>query len=288
MPPNFCLPETEIVTQKAFVIGHPIAHSRSPLIHGTWLREHKIDGTYEAIDVAPDALPEFFDRLRGGAFVGGNVTIPHKEAVFALCDSVDALARTIGAVNTLVVRDGRVEGSNSDYLGFLGNLDAGLPSWAEIPGDAVVIGAGGAARAILVALRERFPGTIHVLNRTPANAEALIAEIEGPFAAHGLDAFATLAPGAALLVNTSAVGMHGTRFEGLDLGLLPQTALVTDIVYTPLVTPLLAAAQARGLRTVDGLGMLLHQAVPGFSAWFGVQPDVTPHLRARIEATLDH
>jgi shikimate dehydrogenase len=276
------------VTTKAFVIGHPIAHSRSPLIHGTWLAEHGIDGSYEAIDVAPADLPAFFDRLRSGEFAGGNVTIPHKEAVFALCDSVDPLATTIGAVNTLVVRDGKVHGSNTDYLGFLGNLDAEAAGWSDGPADAMVIGAGGAARAVLVALRRRDGGKVHVLNRTIGNAQALVDDIDGPFEAHGFDAFDELAPQTGLVINTSSIGMHGTRFDWLDLALLPETALVTDIVYAPLITPLLADARARGLRTVDGLGMLLHQAVPGFEAWFGVRPTVTPALRARIEATLEH
>ena len=276
------------MTKKAFVIGHPIAHSRSPLIHGTWLAEHGIDGSYEPIDVAPDALPDFFARLRNGEFVGGNVTIPHKEAVFDLCDSVDDLARTIGAVNTLIVRDGKVHGTNTDYLGFIGNLDAGAPGWSDGPDDALVIGAGGAARAVLVALRRRHGGKVHVLNRTLANAQALVAEIDGRFEAHGFDAFPALAPRIGLVVNTSSIGMHGSRFDWLDMNLLSPKTLVTDIVYTPLVTPLLAEAKARGLPVVDGLGMLLHQAVPGFAAWFGVTPEVTPGLRARIEASLDH
>jgi len=276
------------VTTKAFVIGHPIAHSRSPLIHGTWLAEHKIDGTYEAIDVAPADLPAFFERLRSGEFAGGNVTIPHKEAVFALCDEVDPLARTIGAVNTLVARDGKVFGTNTDYLGFLGNLDAEAPGWSDGPNDAIVIGAGGAARAILVALRRRNGGKVHVLNRTLANAQALVEEIDGPFEAHGFEDFAALAAHTGLVVNTSSIGMHGTRFDWLDMSLLPKNSLVTDIVYTPLVTPLLEDAAAHGLQTVDGLGMLLHQAAPGFSAWFGVEPKVTPELRARVEATLGH
>ena len=276
------------MTAKAFVIGHPIAHSRSPLIHGTWLAEHGIDGTYEAIDVAPDALPGFFARLRAGEFAGGNVTIPHKEAVFALCDHVDELARMIGAVNTLVVHEGKVHGTNTDYLGFLGNLDANQPGWSDGPDDAMIIGAGGAARAVLVALRRRNGGKVHVLNRTLVNAQALVDEIDGPFQAHGFDAFAELAPSTGLVVNTSSIGMHGSRFDWLDMRLLPKSTLVTDIVYTPLETPLLAAARAQGLRTVDGLGMLLHQAVPGFAAWFGVEPEVTPQLRARVEATLDH
>ena len=276
------------MTTKAFVIGHPIAHSRSPLIHGTWLKEHGIDGSYEAIDVAPADLPAFFERLRAGEFAGGNVTIPHKEAVFALCDSVDDLARMIGAVNTLVVRDGKVHGTNTDYLGFLGNLDANAPTWSDGPNDALVIGAGGAARAVLVALRRRNGGQVHVLNRTLANAQALVEEIDGPFSAHGFEDFADLAPRIGLVVNTSSIGMHGTKFDWLDMSLLPKTTLVTDIVYTPLETPLLAEARAHGLRTVDGLGMLLHQAVPGFAAWFGVTPKVTRQLRALVEATLDH
>jgi shikimate dehydrogenase len=276
------------VTTKAFVIGHPISHSRSPLIHGTWLAEYGIDGSYEAIDVAPAALPAFFTRLRSGEFAGGNVTIPHKEAVFALCDEVDPLARRIGAVNTLVVRSGKVFGSNTDYLGFLGNLDAAMPGWSEGPDDAMVIGAGGAARAVLVALQRRNGGKVHVLNRTLANAQALVDEIDGPFQAHGFDAFAALAPRTGIVINTSSIGMHGSRFDWLDLSLLPRQALVTDIVYVPLETPLLAEARACGLRTVDGLGMLLHQAVPGFEAWFGLRPEVTPQLRARIEATLAH
>lgn len=275
------------MTSKAFVIGHPIAHSRSPLIHGQWLKEHAIDGSYEAIDVAPADLPAFFERLRRGEFAGGNVTIPHKEAVFALCDSVDPLATTIGAVNTLVVRDGKVHGTNTDYLGFPGNLDANAPGWSDGPNDALIIGAGGAARAVLVALRRRDGGKVHVLNRTLEKAQALVDEIDGPFEAHGFDAFPALARHIGLVVNTTSIGMHGSRFDWLDLGLLAETTLVTDIVYTPLVTPLLADAEAHGLKTVDGLGMLLHQAVPGFEAWFGTRPSVTPALRALVQATLE-
>jgi shikimate dehydrogenase len=276
------------LTIKAFVIGHPIAHSRSPLIHGTWLAEYGIDGSYEPIEVTPDALPDFFTRLRTGEFAGGNVTIPHKEKVFALCDSVDPLARSIGAVNTLLVREGAIHGTNTDYLGFLGNLDQNFPLWDRNLNEAIVLGAGGAARAVLVALASRGLGKIHILNRTLDKAEALAGEIEGPFEAHRLADFQRLAPKAGLLVNTTSIGMHGSGFDGLVLDALPAAALVTDIVYTPLQTPLLAEAKALGLATVDGLGMLLHQAVPGFEAWFGVRPEVTPDLRAAIEATLEH
>ncbi len=276
------------MTTKAFVIGHPIAHSRSPLIHGTWLAEHGIDGSYEPIDVAPEALPAFFERLRSGEFAGGNVTIPHKEAVFDLCDSVDPLARTIGAVNTLVVEGRRVRGTNTDYLGFLGNLDAAAPGWSDGLETAVVLGAGGAARAILVALQARGVGSILLLNRTRETAERLASELPGEIVPAGLADFNHVASPAGLVVNTTSIGMHGSRFEGLDLSVLRPGSLVTDIVYVPLETPLLADARALGLRTVDGLGMLLHQAVPGFEAWFGTRPSVTPALRARIEATLEH
>jgi shikimate dehydrogenase len=276
------------MTRRAFVIGHPIAHSRSPLIHSTWLKSYGIDGSYEAIDVAPDALTDFFARLRSGEFAGGNVTIPLKEPVFSLCDSIDPLARTIGAVNTLVVRDGRIAGSNTDYLGFLGNLDQTAPGWSDTLESAIVLGAGGAARAVLVALASRGVKSIHILNRTAEKAVTLAREIEGPLQGHPLSDLARLAPAAGLLVNTTAVGMHGTAFPDLPLSVLPTTALVTDIVYTPLQTPLLVAAGALGLKTIDGLGMLLHQAVPGFEAWFGKRPEVTPQLRATIEATLGH
>lgn len=273
--------------KKAFVIGHPIKHSRSPLIHGTWIAEHGIAGSYEAIDVAPEQLPAFVERLRQGEFAGGNVTIPHKEAVFALCDSVDPLATTIGAANTLVRQaDGRIHGFNTDYMGFLGNLEQNAPGWAEGLERAIVLGAGGAARAIVVALREQGVPEIVLLNRTAQKADALAREIRGPFVPGALADYARYASGAGLVVNTTSIGMHGTRFEDLDLRLLPKTALVTDIVYVPLVTALLADARALGLRTVDGLGMLLHQAIPGFEAWFGVRPEVTPALRAKVEATL--
>ena len=272
--------------KRAFVIGHPINHSRSPLIHGHWLDEHGIDGSYEAIDVAPADLPDFFVRVGAGEFAGGNVTIPHKAAAFAFADELDPLCETIGAANTLVWRPGGVFGFNTDYLGFLGNLDQNAPGWDQDLGGAIVIGAGGSARAILVALKSRNVPTIHLLNRTVEKAQDLALDLEGPIKAGRLSDFAAVAPGTGLVVNCSSVGMHGTSFAGLDLELLPKSAVVTDLVYVPLETPLLAAARKAGLRTVDGLGMLLHQAVPGFEAWFGVRPEVTPALRRLVEATL--
>lgn len=272
--------------KRAFVIGHPIKHSRSPLIHGLWLKTYGIDGSYEPIDVEPQALPALFDRLRAGEFLGGNVTIPLKEEVPPLCDTVDPLAKAIGAVNTLVAGDGKVHGFNSDFSGFLGNLDQAAPGWSAGLERAIVLGAGGAARAVLVALKSRGIGTIHLLNRTPERAQLLADELGGPLHAGSLADFAALAPAAGLVVNTTSIGMHGTRFDHLALERLPKSALVTDIVYVPLETPLLAAARAHGLCVVDGLGMLLHQAVPGFEAWFGVRPDVTAELRRAVEATL--
>ncbi|MEO6013484.1 MAG: shikimate dehydrogenase [Devosia sp.] len=272
--------------KRAFVIGHPIAHSRSPLIHGHWIKQHGIDGSYEAIDVAPADLAAFLNRVAAGEFVGGNVTIPHKEAAFAFADDRDPLAETIGAANTLVHRDGGIFAFNTDYLGFLGNLDQNAPGWDRGLTEAIVIGAGGSARAILVALKSRNIPSIHLLNRTVQKAEDLAIDLEGPIRAGGLGDFARVATGAGLVVNCSSIGMHGSRFEDIDLALLPRSAIVTDIVYVPLETPLLAEARAAGLKTVDGLGMLLHQAVPGFEAWFGVRPEVTLELRTLIEATL--
>ncbi len=272
--------------KRAFVIGHPIAHSRSPLIHNYWLKTYGIDGSYEPIDIAPDRLPDFFDQLRSGVFAGGNVTIPHKEMAFALSDQLDPLAEAIGAVNTLVTGNGVVRGSNTDYMGFLGNLDQAAPGWDRGLKEVIVLGAGGACRAIVVALKSRGVPRIHLLNRTVQKAEDVAIDLEGPILAGSLGDFAGLAPTAGLVINTTSVGMKETRFEHLDLTRLPKTTLVTDLVYVPLITPLLAEAKALGLKTVDGLGMLLHQAVPGFEAWFGRKPEVTPELRALVEATL--
>lgn len=276
--------------KKAFVIGHPIKHSRSPLIHGHWLKTYGIDGSYEAIDVAPEDLPAFLDRIRSGEFVGGNVTVPLKELAFELVDFSDLDTVDLGAFNTLEqlrTADGiAIYGSNTDLYGFLANLDHSAPGWADAVENAIVLGAGGAARAVAAGLSLRIPGRVQILNRTPERAIALAKERGRRMEGHALDAFARLAPHSQLVVNTTTIGMHGTSFESLPLDHLPKTALVTDIVYVPLETPLLAEARALGLRTVDGLGMLLHQAVPGFEAWFGVRPEVTPELRALIEATL--
>jgi shikimate dehydrogenase len=271
------------LSRSAFVIGHPIAHSRSPLIHGFWLRQHHIAATYRAYDVLPPSLGSFFDRMRQGEFVGGNVTLPHKQIALGLCDRLSPSATQIGAVNTLYLEGGQIVGSNSDHFGFVDNLDQQNPGWDHNPGTAIILGAGGAARAIVYALSRRGAKKIVILNRTLKNATALAAEVGDMAQADRLDAFSTYAPGASLLVNTSSVGLNGTRFKDLPLAQLPPITLVNDIVYTPLQTPLLADARALGLRTVDGLGMLLHQAIPGFERWFGVRPEVTPELRQMVE-----
>ncbi|MER9300644.1 shikimate dehydrogenase [Mesorhizobium sp. M0621] len=272
-------------SKKAFVSGHPIKHSRSPKIHGYWLAKHGIDGSYEAIDVAPENFAEFVKTLQANNYRGGNVTIPHKEAAFALAERRDQAAQEIGAVNTLWFEDGALWGGNTDAHGFAANLDDHAPGWAS-NGPAVVLGAGGASRAVIHALKERGVADIRIVNRTLARAMELRDRFGAGVSAHGMAATGDLLGDAGLLVNTTALGMHGNEGLSADPALLPDHAIVTDIVYVPLETPLLAAARARNLKTVDGLGMLLHQAVPGFERWFGIRPQVTAELRALIEADL--
>jgi shikimate dehydrogenase len=272
--------------RKAFVCGHPVAHSRSPKIHGHWLRTYAIDGSYTAIDIAPEEFPAFAANLKTQGFAGGNVTIPHKEAAFRAVEHRDEAAEQIGAVNTLWLEDGVLTGGNTDAAGFAANLDDFVPDWAKA-GPAAVLGAGGAARAVIHALKQRGFTDIRVVNRTLSRA----VELADRFGA-GVSAFShrdarDLLGDVGLLVNTTSLGMHGKGELPIDPALLPDRSIVTDIVYVPLETPLLAAARARGLKTVDGLGMLLHQAVPGFERWFGVRPQVTPQLRALIVADLD-
>ncbi|WFP63767.1 shikimate dehydrogenase [Mesorhizobium sp. WSM4904] len=272
--------------RKAFVTGHPIAHSRSPKIHGYWLAKYGIDGSYHAIDVAPDDFAVFLKSLGENGYRGGNVTIPHKEAAFALVERRDDAAEAIGAVNTLWLEDGILWGGNTDGLGFAGNLDEHAPGWAA-NGPAVVLGAGGASRAVIHALKQRGVGDIRIVNRTLARAEELADRFGAGVSAHGTGAAGELLADAGLLINTTALGMHGNETLAADPAGLPGHAIVTDIVYVPLETPLLAAARARGLKTVDGLGMLLHQAVPGFERWFGKRPEVTPELRRMIVADIE-
>ena len=272
---------------KAFVCGHPVAHSRSPAIHGHWLARYGIAGSYTAIDIAPHDFVDFVSRIRGNGYAGGNVTIPHKEAACRLVERRDQAAEEIGAVNTLWFDDGLLCGGNTDAAGFAANLDERAPGWAENRGTAVVLGAGGAARAVLFALRQRGFRDIRVVNRTTARAVELADQFGPGVTAHAPDAAAELLGDADLLVNTTALGMHGNAEIAVNPATLPDRAIVTDIVYVPLETPLLAAARRRGLKTVDGLGMLLHQAVPGFERWFGRRPEVDAELRRLIVGDLE-
>jgi shikimate dehydrogenase len=269
-------------TRLAGVMGWPVEHSLSPRLHGYWLEQYRIDGAYVPLAVAPDALATALKALPALGFRGVNLTVPHKERALALCHEVDGLARRIGAVNTVVVRDGTLLGSNSDAFGFLENLKSGAPHWRSDAAPAVVLGAGGAARAVVAALVDGGAPEVRIVNRTLSRAEALAAELGGALSAHGWDRRDQALSEAGLLVNTTTLGMTGQPPLELDLAGLPADAVVTDLVYAPLITPLLAAAAARGNLVLDGLGMLLHQARPGFAAWFGVEPEVTAALRAFV------
>ena len=275
-------------TARAFVTGHPISHSRSPLIHGFWLKRHNLDGSYDAVDVAPEGFAEFINALSSGqsGFVGGNVTIPHKEMAFELADRPDDIASELGAANTLWREGNKIAASNTDGFGFAANLDHLAPGWSERP-EAVVLGAGGASRAILVTLRNRGFDRISVVNRTVSRAQSLADRFGGPITAHGFDELPDLIRSAGLFVNTTSLGMGGSDVPTIDFTVMHEAAIVTDIVYTPLITPILSMAAAQGLKTVDGLGMLLHQAVPGFEKWFGIRPEVTEDLRNLIIADME-
>lgn len=271
----------------AGVMGWPVAHSRSPLLHRYWLERHGIAGAYLPLPVRPGQMEAALRGLAALGFAGGNVTVPHKQAALALVDAPDPLARRVGAVNLVVVRpDGSLAGRNTDVAGFLDNLRAQAPAWRAGSGPAVVLGAGGSARAVVASLADAGVPEIRLLNRTRAHAEELAESLGGTLTVRDWERRASALEGAALLVNTTVLGMRGQAPLDLDLAGLPRTAAVADLVYVPLETPLLAAARARGHVAVDGLGMLLHQAVPSFEAWFGVRPDVTAELRALVAATL--
>ena len=268
----------------ACLIGWPAAHSRSPIIHHYWLRTLGIEGGYVIEAVPPDEFKDFLFRLSLRGFVGANVTIPHKERALAL-SKPDARARAVGAANTLWFADGELCSTNTDVEGFINNLDAWAPGWDKA-GYALVLGAGGSSRAVLFGLLERGVKRIHLVNRTVARAQALADQFGERVIPVAWNAIGDLLPRAELLVNTTSLGMKGQPPLEIDVALLPPQAVVADNVYVPLDTPLLAAARSRGLKTADGLGMLLHQAVRGFELWFGRRPEVTAELRALVEADL--
>ncbi len=276
------------MAKKAFVTGFPIKHSRSPLIHGFWLDELGIDGSYEAIEVKPEDFGFFASSLAENGFAGGNVTIPHKEAAYAAVESLDEAAKAIGAVNTLWLENGRLNGGNTDAYGFAANLDASASGWDNAD-SALVLGAGGASRAIAHALLSRGFKKVAIVNRTVSRAQDLATHFGPRVSAYGWDAAQKLVSDAGLIVNTTSLGMSGHDEQEvfpLDLGKASRKAVATDIVYVPLKTPFLKKAEEAGLVTVDGLGMLLHQAVPGFERWFGKRPLVTKALREHILADM--
>jgi shikimate dehydrogenase len=268
----------------AGVVGWPIEHSRSPTIHRYWLRELGIPGSYDKFAVRPEDFRQFADTIGKDGFLGANVTAPHKEAAFEVCDRRTDVAEALGAVNTLWREDGQLWGDNTDVAGFLANLDEATPGWDERKRFAIVIGAGGAARGIIHALVARGFERIAVANRTQSRAQMLVQHFGDSTIAMPWADLATELPKAGLLVNASSLGMVGQPPLTLDVSALPGRAVVADAVYVPLRTQLVEAAGTRGLRVAEGLGMLLHQAAPAFARWFGARPAVTPALRALVEA----
>lgn len=279
---------------KAGVLGDPVAHSRSPLIHNFWLTEYGLQGSYEKLHITADAFAPFVRSLASRGYVGANVTLPHKEAAFALADELDPWAARLKAVNTLVFEGGRIKGFNTDGYGFMQNLTSEAPQWHR-DRPVLVLGAGGAARAIVASLAAAGVPEIYMANRTVEKIESfrpLITDTDCRLRALSWPERQTPLAEIGLLVNTTSLGMAEKSMtekdKALDIALddMASDAVVTDIVYTPLITPLLRAARARELHIVDGLGMLLHQAAPGFAHWFGRQPEVTTALRQHVEADL--
>ena len=271
----------------AGVIGWPVSHSRSPLIHGHWLDVHAIAGAYVPLPVPPDRLPGALRGLAALGFAGANVTVPHKQAAARLVDTLDRGAARIGSVNLITVQaDGRLHGASTDGFGFLASLAEADPSFRANSGPAVVLGAGGAARAVVAALLDAGSPGVRLLNRTRDRADSLAADLGGAVEVVDWDGREAALAGASLLVNTTTLGMRDQPALTIDLAALPRSALVSDLVYVPLRTALLDAAAARGNSVAPGLPMLLHQARPSFAAWFGVLPEVTDKLRAIVEASL--
>lgn len=271
----------------AGVMGFPVMHSRSPRIHNYWLEKHGLNGRYVPLAIRPEGLQAALKALPALGFAGCNLTIPHKEVAMRLVDRLDAASKRIGAINCVTVeKDGSLSGTNNDGFGYIACVLQAYPTWRADAGPIVVLGAGGGARAVLVALAERGAREIRLLNRTNTRASLLAEDLGSPIRAMSWADRSQALEGAAMVVNTTSQGMVGQPALDIELDNLPRTALVSDIVYIPKATPLLAVAKARGNPTVGGLGMLLNQARPAFKAWFGVMPEVTPELVAMIEATL--
>jgi shikimate dehydrogenase len=266
------------------VIAWPAGHSRSPLIHNYWIKQHKLDAEYRREAVPPDKFAAFVENLRANGYIGANITVPHKEVALAMSEPDDR-ARAVGAANTLWHDGDTLRSTNTDVEGFLANLDVAAPGWDRGLETAVVLGAGGGARAVVFALLQREVGRVYVINRTRERAQALKKKFGARVHLAGWNETTGLLGGAGILVNTTTLGMVGQPSLEINLR-CPASLVVADLVYAPLETGLLASARARGLRTADGLGMLLHQAVRGFQLWFGVRPEVTPELRAMVEADL--
>ena len=275
-------------TIKAGVMAWPVSHSLSPHLHRHWLKTYRINGTYDPIAVMPDDFQKMLRSLPDLGFSGVNVTLPHKIAALKAVDTLDNSARRIGAVNTVVVKaDGSLHGSNTDAFGFMANISDVTPDFEPTAGAAIVLGAGGAARAVCVALQDSGVPEILVLNRTRETAETLAEDLGRPLEVYDWALRHDVLKEGSFLVNTTSLGMKGMAPLDLNLAALPDNSCVCDIVYTPLETPLLASARARGNPTIDGLGMLLHQARPGFEAWFGQMPDVTDALRHAVLNAVD-
>ncbi len=270
----------------AGVVGWPVAHSRSPKLHGYWIERYDLAGAYVLLPVAPEKLAIALPGLAALGFAGCNVTIPHKVAAMQLVDRVDPLARRIGAINTIVVEnDGSLSGYNNDGFGYLQSLRDADPGWRADAGPIVVLGGGGAARAVVASLADAGAREIRLINRTPERAAAIAQAVGATVKTFPWEQRNDALADAALLVNTTSQGMTGQPPLAISLAALPKHALVSDVIYIPLETPLLAAARERGNATVNGLGMLLNQGRPAFKAWFGVMPEITPELRSVIEAT---